>query len=172
MGFEKTFLCHCPSCGKEKQSRKRDVGKLCSSCNMKKIEKDFRHLRVKENKVSSNEHQKKSREKYKDDNRYRLQKLLNQAKIRTIKKNIECDLTIEELLSIFPKNNKCPVLGIDLFWGSSGKGNRKHSPSIDRIDPKGNYTKDNIMIISWRANEIKKDCTVKEIEDVLKYMKT
>ena len=172
MTFEKRFLCHCPICGKEKQSRKRDVGKACASCNMKIIEKKFRHLKIKENKLLPKQYQQKTREKYKNDLSYRLKKLLSQAKIRAKKQNISCNLTLDELLLIFPNNYCCPVLGIKLSWGCSGKRNKWNSPSIDRIDPQGNYTKDNVMIISWRANKIKGDCSVEELEAVLTYMKT
>ena len=172
MVLEKRFLCHCPICGKEKQSRKRDVGKACASCNMKAIEKKFRHLKIKENKLSPKETQQRTREKYKYDLSYRLKKLLGQAKLRAKKQDIVCNLTLDELLSIFPTDYCCPVLKTKLIWGCSGKGNRWGSPSIDRVDPQGDYTKDNVMIISWRANKIKGDCSVEELEAVLTYMKT
>lgn len=41
-----------------------------------------------------------------------------------------------------------------------------NSPSIDRIDAKRGYTKDNIWIISKRANSIKTNTTVQEIVTV------
>ena len=169
MGFEKRYSCSCPVCGVEKQSRKRDVGKLCKPCNMAKVAKEFSHLRTKTSKMSSSEYCKRHRDKYKEDDRYRLNRLLQQARTRSRKKGIICDITIDDLVSLFPKDKKCPVLGIDLFWGAGTE--RFNSPSIDRIDPKGNYTKDNIMIISWRANEIKKNCNAEEIQAVLNYMK-
>jgi hypothetical protein len=172
MGFEKRYTCYCPDCGIEKQSRKRDVGKLCKSCNMTKVAKEFSYLKLKDDKMSVAEYCKRNRDKYKEDDRYRLNKLLQQAKIRATKRNLVFDIIIDDLLEKLPKDKKCPVLGIDLFWGNEGKGKRVNSPSIDRIDPKGNYTKDNIMIISWRANEIKSDASIEEIEAVLKYMKT
>jgi hypothetical protein len=172
MTLEKRFLCHCPSCGKEKHSRKRDVGKLCASCNMKVIEKKFRNLKFKFNKLTAQEHQKKTREKYKDDLAYRLKKLLGQAKTRAKKQEIECSLTLEELLLMFPADYCCPVFKTKMFWGCSGKGERSASPSLDRVNPRGGYTKDNVMIISWRANKIKSDCSAQELEAVLTYMKT
>jgi hypothetical protein len=169
MGFEKRFTCHCPSCGIEKSSRKRDVGKLCKSCNMTKIAKEFSYLKIKDKKLTTAEHSKKYRDKNKDDDVFRLKKLLQQAVSRAGKRNLVCDLTIEDLVDLFPKDKKCPVLGIDLFWGTGS--DRWNSPSIDRLDAKGNYTKENIMIISWRANKLKSDASVDEIEAVLKYMK-
>lgn len=121
---------------------------------------------------TSAEYSRVAREKYKNDDKYRLMKLLQQAKIRAKKRNLICDLSIKDLLNLFPQDRKCPVLDIDLFWGSSGRGNRWNSPSIDRIDQNGNYTKDNIVIISWRANKIKGDCSIEELEAVLDFMKT
>jgi hypothetical protein len=169
MGFEKRFTCHCPSCGIEKSSRKREVGKLCKSCNMTKIAKEFSYLKIKDGKLTTAEHSKKYRDKNKDDDVFRLKKLLQQAVSRASKRNLVCNLTIEDLVDLFPKDKKCPVLGIDLFWGTGS--DRWNSPSIDRLDAKGNYTKENIMIISWRANKLKSDASVDEIEAVLKYMK-
>jgi hypothetical protein len=170
MGFEKKFTCHCPSCGIEKSSRKRDVGKLCKSCNMTKVAKEFSYLKLKDDKMSVAEYCKRNRDKYKEDDRYRLNKLLQQAKIRATKRNLVFDIIIDDLLEKLPKDKKCPVLGIDLFWGTGS--DRWNSPSIDRLDAKGNYTKENIMIISWRANKLKSDASIEEIEAVLKYMKT
>lgn len=46
-----------------------------------------------------------------------------------------------------------------------------NSPSIDRIDNLKGYTKENIKIISHRANAIKRDASVEEVEKILKYMK-
>ena len=41
--------------------------------------------------------------------------------------------------------------------------NNHLTPSIDRIDPKKGYVKDNIIVVSMRANRIKSDATVDEI---------
>ena len=40
------------------------------------------------------------------------------------------------------------------------------TPSIDRIDPKKGYVKDNIIVVSMRANRIENDATVDEIRKV------
>jgi hypothetical protein len=62
----------------------------------------------------------------------------------------------------------CPVLGIKLEFGD--ESGRWCSPSIDRINPKGGYTKDNIQIISHRANSIKSDGTPEEVMLVAEFM--
>lgn len=55
----------------------------------------------------------------------------------------------------------CPLLGIPII-----KGEGKHapnSPSLDRIDPDEGYTKENVWVVSHRANKIKNDATVEEL---------
>jgi len=47
-----------------------------------------------------------------------------------------------------------------------GSKNNDLTPSIDRIDPKKGYVKDNIIVVSMRANRIKNDATVDEIRKV------
>lgn len=66
----------------------------------------------------------------------------------------------------------CPVLGQKLILGSGKTGRTApYIPSIDRFDNTKGYTKDNIRVISLRANMLKSDSTVPEIEKLLKYMK-
>jgi len=170
MGREKKYISNCPCCGIEKIGRKRDAGKMCKSCNMKNIEKKYRHTKIKENKLTSAEYSKKYREKYKYDDKNRLNKLLQQARVRAKTNNVECNLTVDDLIEIFPADRKCPVFGIDLFWGSGF--DRNNSPSLDRFDPSLGYTKDNVYIISWKANRIKSNATLEEIEAILYYMKS
>ena len=87
--------------------------------------------------------------------------LYNQAKHRSRKRNIFFDLTPEDI--VIPEY--CPVLGIPLMMGKGIKSGPTHnSPSIDRIDPKKGYTPDNIRVISWRANSLKSDGTLKELQ--------
>lgn len=93
---------------------------------------------------------------------------ISRIKHRAKKKNMEFDLTYEDL--ILPK--ECPVLGIPIIVSLGYEARVKHEcPSIDRLDSKRGYTKDNIRVISDRANRIKRDSTIKELEAVLKYMR-
>lgn len=63
----------------------------------------------------------------------------------------------------------CPVLGIPLFKGE-GKCS-DNSPTVDRVNPSGGYTIDNIKIISHRANSIKRNATIEELELIVAYMR-
>lgn len=67
----------------------------------------------------------------------------------------------------------CPILGIVLNYDGneySGWVRDDLSPSIDRIDSNKGYIKDNIQVISWRANRIKNDSTPEELLKIANYM--
>jgi hypothetical protein len=93
-----------------------------------------------------------------------ITKMLSAAKKRAEKKNLEFNLKNEDIE--IPRY--CPVLGIPLY---SSKLNTDNSPSIDRIDNKKGYIKDNIQIISTRANRIKNDSSFEEIEKLYLFLR-
>lgn len=64
----------------------------------------------------------------------------------------------------------CPALGIPLDWTGGRKG-RFNTPSLDRIDNTKGYTPDNVVIVSERANRIKNDATVEELEMIVAFYK-
>ena len=59
----------------------------------------------------------------------------------------------------------CPALGIPLFT-KRGKGGGPNSPSLDRIDSSRGYVPGNVVVVSWRANTLKKDGTPDELRRV------
>lgn len=123
-------------------------------------------------KSKSAEYCRNTRFRHKDDVEFRLKRLLWQAKNRSIKKGLIFNITLLDLLEIYPKDSKCPVFGMPLKFNSNGKGgDRSNSPSIDKVNPFGGYTKDNIRIISWKANELKRSSTIEQLELILQYMK-
>jgi hypothetical protein len=100
----------------------------------------------------------KVREMRDRDWKYRANEVIYMnAKARAKKANIPFDIERKDV--IIP--DICPVLSIKLFRES--KDNWHNAPSIDRIDNTKGYTKDNIMVISRRANILKKDATFDEL---------
>lgn len=74
----------------------------------------------------------------------------------------EFDLTITDI--VIP--DRCPVLDIPLVINaglSRGHGMKDHSPSVDRVDNSKGYTRDNILIVSFRANRLKSNATPQEL---------
>jgi len=94
----------------------------------------------------------------------RLLATLNQMKRRARDKGIEFSLTCDDLT--IPE--KCPILGIPL--ARSGAHKQDNSPSFDRVDNTKGYTKDNVQVISWRANRLKADATLEEVQAIAAYM--
>lgn len=64
----------------------------------------------------------------------------------------------------------CPVLGIPIFRGKDGKSS-DNSPSLDRIIPQKGYTKDNVRIISAKANRWKNEMTLDDALKIVAYLK-
>ena len=93
-----------------------------------------------------------------------LYRMLHAAKSRAKKKGVPFDLTLQDLDDVW--NECCPILGIPLVRGEGIGGIQDNSPSLDKIDPELGYVKGNIAIISVRANRIKQNATVEEIEKV------
>ena len=92
---------------------------------------------------------------------------LSQLKYRAKKQGLECSLTIEELESLW--TDVCPIFNTQILFQSTRGDN--NIGEIDRIDNSKGYTIDNCSIISRRANRLKSNMTVAEIEQLLKYMK-
>lgn len=73
------------------------------------------------------------------------------AKQRCKKSGKKFDIEVEDIF--IP--DKCPVLGIEINCNSGRPGAYYNSPSLDRIDNSRGYTKDNIQVVSQRANAMK-----------------
>lgn len=58
----------------------------------------------------------------------------------------------------------CPVLGIRL-----DRSSRDHTPSLDRRDNSIGYTKENTIVVSWRANRIKSDASIAELRKLANF---
>ena len=103
-------------------------------------------------------HAEKEKARRKSDWKYKpALHMLNNSKQRAKRNGIEHNLTISDI--IIP--DYCPVLGIKLETGD--RREKENSPSIDRINNDKGYINDNIMIMSNRANMLKKDATIEEL---------
>jgi len=90
--------------------------------------------------------------------------ILSNAKQRAKKLKVPFDLTLDDI--IIPSH--CPVFGIEIKNNEIYKSN--HSPSIDRLVPEKGYVKNNICIISDKANRLKSNMTIEDVKKLLHYM--
>lgn len=67
---------------------------------------------------------------------------------------------IAHLNEIVPE--RCPILGVR-FERIMGRQSSPCTPTIDRKDNSKGYTRDNIQVISWRANTMKSNASAAEL---------
>lgn len=87
---------------------------------------------------------------------------LGNAKKRAKQRDWAFGLTLDWLIAA--SGDTCPLLGIPLNYANTTPA--ADSPAVDRIDSTKGYTPDNCWVISMKANRIKSDATVAEIETV------
>jgi hypothetical protein len=102
-----------------------------------------------------------------------IPQMLSNAKIRAKKKGVDFNLTSQYLKKIFPKDNKCPISGLNFEFGyiNREKINKNNSPSLDRIIPSKGYVIGNVMVISDLMNRMKQDSTFEDIEKLYNFYK-
>jgi len=83
-------------------------------------------------------------------------------------KRIGKEFSIELEDITIPK--KCPVFGFDLK--REDRQTWMCAPSVDRIDSSKGYIKGNVTVVSRRANILKRDATIGELEQLFNYYKT
>ena len=86
------------------------------------------------------------------------------AKRRALKSGVPFNIDIEDIF--VPE--MCPILGIPLSVNANVPSDS--SPSLDRVNPVLGYTKDNINVISYRANRLKNSFTHEELLACLAYV--
>jgi len=145
------------TCFSQNISKKDGRQCACKVCQKAYRQKNLDHRKQKDREYYQRNQRKiiERAVKYNRDNR--VSHLLATIKYRSKAKGIPFSLTREDI--VIPEY--CPILGIKLNF-ASGKV-RPDSPSVDQIVPGKGYTRDNIWVISHRANMIKNDATPGEL---------
>lgn len=138
---------------RDKYTKFDEDGRVCRSCHIYKPWEDYhKHSGCVNgyNTVCKECRKGVAREHWKSETP--VGKIYNRAKSRANKKGIEFNIELSDI--VIP--DVCPVLKLKEF-----------TPSIDRIDPSKGYIKGNIRIISNRANMLKNNASVEELELIL-----
>lgn len=162
----------CKCCGTEKpleafsvnRAAKDGLQRHCRECDKKRQRAEYQ-AKIEEKRAYGRQYNRSK----KDNHEWRLNQLLQASRERARAKDREHDICLEDLIEAYPEDGKCPVYGFPLEWGTNNQ--RESSPSIDRIDSTRGYTKDNIQIISWKANRIKGYASIEDLEILLAYLK-
>lgn len=147
---------YCNDCTKRYEGRGE---RRCILCDLNKKKKEF----YKNNKSTCKKCTSVRVRQLLGDNLERS--IWMRSKARAEKKGMGFDLDIKDI--VIPTH--CPVLGMQLELNNTHY-TKDSSPSIDRIDNTGGYTKGNIRIISFKANRIKSNHTIEALRAVVKYM--
>ena len=92
---------------------------------------------------------------------------LNAIRHRCLKNGVPFNLELEDL----SVPEVCPILGTKIKSSFGGGGAPDgDSPSVDRINPDLGYVKGNVMVVSQRANWIKRDLKIEHVLALLSYL--
>lgn len=86
------------------------------------------------------------------DTKY-LRHMLHSTKARAKRRGIEFALTLEDIRAIWPADDRCPILGHEFRRGYGSTSHR--SPALARVLCSAGYVRDNVAIISARANNLR-----------------
>lgn len=92
------------------------------------------------------------------------QYLLTSARSHAKRDGIVCSITVEDI--VIPEY--CPVFGMFLDRTGTIKDN---APSLDKVIPELQYVKGNVRVISWRANRLKHNMQLEEVQAIARYIK-
>lgn len=97
-------------------------------------------------------------------------KLFMAAKHRASLKGREFDLELSDI--VIPTH--CPVLGIPIVKLPSDHPDydRDNSPSLDRLDNDKGYTKDNICVMSFKANNMKTRANLQDMKKLIDFLES
>jgi hypothetical protein len=76
-------------------------------------------------------------------------------------RGMDVQISSKFLMNLAYNTSVCPLCGRDIVWGGdiSQISNR---PALDRIDDNAGITKENVWLICYKCNSIKKDITLQE----------
>lgn len=167
----------CTKCGKEKpleefsRNKQGKYGRraFCKECEHKiqnsperlARRNELRKLRREndEYRLARNAKDKETRHNNEDSIK---KAILRAAKARAKKKNINFNLTIDD----FELPEQCPLLEIPLTVNYDSAS--ENSYSLDKIIPELGYVKGNVWVISNRANVIKNNASLEELQLLVK----
>jgi hypothetical protein len=141
-----SIMTKCPRC----KIRAKEPGGYCRPCKNEYMRKFYKNKKKTVDDIVMN----------------RKYRMIASAKRRSKKHNVIFELTLDS----FDIPEFCPVLGIKLSL--KNKTVQSNSPTLDKFIPNLGYVEGNVAVISHKANVMKSNATVHEVEKLLTWMKT
>ena len=112
-----------------------------------------------------NQYAKKWRKTLKDETPEHLWAIdaVANARQRAKRSAVAFDIDVEYVRGLVV--NTCPLLGLPLLYAQPKLSDR--SPTLDRKNPTLGYTKGNVAVVSHRANRLKSDSNMEELQTLL-----
>ncbi len=90
--------------------------------------------------------------------------MLKNAKVRALKAGVPFNLELQDI--VIPEF--CPILGMKLEHGTHKS--HDNAPTLDRIIPSQGYVRGNVIVVSHRANRIKSDASLAELQNIVSWL--
>ena len=98
-----------------------------------------------------------------------IRAIFNSRKSSAIANGVPFKITLSYAIDI--ANDYCPVLNTKLNWGIATGKTTANSPSLDKFNANLGYIVGNVYWISHKANAMKQNATLKEVESLYLWMK-
>jgi len=82
---------------------------------------------------------------------------------------VEFGITVDDVRAAWPRDGRCPALGLALRQGDGVVGDA--SPTLDRINPAWGYIAGNIAVISYAASRAKGTLTAEQLSCIANWMR-
>ena len=159
---------------KQHKEQNPEKWRVCDVCN---VEKNLNHfslldktrIKTMERKITCKNCSKALNERERRNRDWKIDAarlLYKNIKSRCKRMGREFSIELEDIL--IPE--KCPVFGFNLK--REDRETWMFAPSVDRIDSSKGYIKGNVTVVSRRANILKRDATLEELEQLFNYYKT
>lgn len=145
------------------------VGKTCKGCNEHKSSEEFYSNRKGIHALCKPCYIKRNSEyqsRYRAKNRFAIR--MRSCRARAKEKGLPFDLTTEYLEEIW--TGVCPAFGVSL--DIKAKKDEQDHAQLDKIIPDLGYVRGNVVWLSQRANRIKDDASVEDLERLLEWLKS
>jgi hypothetical protein len=162
-GIKKQY-CECVKCGEKDPQKFRETNKIqCKSCYSKSNSNYYENLPEEKKKEKIN-----NQKKWQNNNIIKVRIL--GAKHRAKRKNIEFNIDEDYINELLIKQNyRCTYTNteLELKMGSDDMFINPNTISIDRINPKLGYTKNNVALVTGIVNHMKNELSETSFLEVI-----